>query len=126
MLCKIEEVTVFLKNQLPGLQDKLAWFYNEFVAEPRLESRNDGMKKLHTELGAKFPGLEEIYEFHNKISHGKIDLIAANLADAERLRVQAKSIVNELFKIAELATGQEIPRAITYDDAIAWQQEALW
>ena len=119
LLGKKEEMMLFLKNQRPGLQDKLAWFYNEYVAEPRLNSRNDGMKKLYTELRAKFPGFEEIYEFRNKVSHGKIDLIAANLADAERLRVQAKSIVNELFKIAELVTGQEIPRAITYDDAIA-------
>jgi hypothetical protein len=119
VLGKRQEMMSFLNIKRPGLQDKLAWFYNEYLAKPKLNSRNEGLKQLYTELKVKFPGFDEIYEFRNKISHGKIDLTTANLADAEILRVQAKSIVNELFKIAEQATGQVIPRAITYDDAIS-------
>lgn len=119
VLGKKQEMISFLNIKRPGLQDKLAWFYNEYVAKPKLNSRSEGLKELYTKLRVEFPGFDEIYEFRNKISHGNIDVQIANLADAETLRVQAKSIVNELFKIAEQATGQEIRRAITYGDAIA-------
>ena len=119
VLNKKQEMLDFLNNKHPGLQDKLAWFYNAYIAQPKLNSRKEGMKELYTKLRVKFPGFDKIYKFRNDISHGNIDSSTANLDDAEKLRVQAKSIVDELFKIAEQATGQVIPRAIAYDDAIS-------
>src|SRR6266540_4183750 len=110
-LGKRQEMMDFLKNKHPGLQDKFAWFYNSYVAQSKLKSKEAGMKELYNKLRAKFPGFDEIYKFRNDISHGNIDSSTANLIDAEKLRVQAKSIVDELFKIVAQATGQVIPRA---------------
>src|SRR5215208_6978019 len=84
----------------PGLQDKLGWFYNSFIENSPVVIRNqmyrDGIKE---KLREKFPGFDEIYEFRNKISHGEVNKATANRKTAERLRQQAKDIVNELFDI---------------------------
>jgi hypothetical protein len=120
VLDKEQEIINFLKNDRAGVQDKLAWFYNVYVAEPesKLNSKTkDGMKGLYAKLRDKFPGFGAIYDFRNHISHGKIDSTISNLVDAERLRVNAKNIVDELFNIAEQVTGQPIARTVTYDDA---------
>jgi hypothetical protein len=108
-----------------GIQDKLAWFYNTFAADPKINlsgaSRNQKKelkKELYERLRVKFPGFDEIYDFRNDISHGRIDPSAANLSNAETFRKQAKSIVDELFNIAKQA-GFPIPRTTTYFDAIA-------
>ena len=110
---KIEEMNRFLGNHYPGLQDKLAWFYNCYIAK----SKSNNKKQLYQKLRRKFPGFNEIYQFRNNISHGIIDSSVANLKDAERLRIQAKTIVDELFKIANRA-GYAIPRTTTYRDVI--------
>ena len=119
VLNKKQEMINFLNNDHAGIQDKLAWFYNVYVAEPesKLNSKKDGMKDLYAKLRDKFPGFGEIYDFRNNISHGNIDPTISNLVDAERLRVNAKNIVDELFNIAEQVTGQPIPRTVTYNDA---------
>jgi hypothetical protein len=120
VLDKEQKMINFLKNDRAGVQDKLAWLYNVYIAEPesKLNSKTKGgMKGLYAKLRDKFPGFGEIYDFRNHISHGKIDSTISNLVDAERLRVNAKNIVDELFNIAEQVTGQPIARTVTYNDA---------
>ena len=95
------------------------WFYNFYIAQSKLNSKKEGMKDLYTKLRVEFPGFDEIYKFRNDISHGNIDSAIANLADVQRLRTEAKNIVDKLFKFAEQATGQAIPRTTTYYDAIS-------
>ena len=119
VLGKRQEMIAFLNNNHPGLQDKLAWFYKSYIAELKFGSKKDEMKDLYGKLRVKFPGFEEIYKFRNDISHGNIDSSVANLVNTEKLRVRAKSIVDELFSIAEQSTGQTIPRTVTHDDAIS-------
>jgi hypothetical protein len=121
VLGRTQEMVNFLNNDHAGIQDKLAWFYNVYVAESesKLKSKKDGMKGLYAELRDKFPGFNEIYQFRNKISHGNIDPSISNLVDADRLRVNAKNIVDELFSIAKQSTGQTIPRTVTQNDAIS-------
>jgi len=103
----------------PGLQDKLGWFYNQYIET----SKTDNSKQMYNngiirKIRDKFPGFEQIYLFRNNISHGKVDLSIANRKDAEELRQQAKDIVNELFNIVA-QTGCTIPREITYKSAIS-------
>jgi hypothetical protein len=117
---KKQEMLDFLDNKKPGLQDKLAWFYNSFATQSKIDSRKDFKKRkknIYDLIRVKFPGFDEIYNFRNDISHGKIDTSTANLSDAEKLRKQAKIIVDELFNLAEQA-GYRIPRNTTYYDAI--------
>ena len=115
---KTDEMYLFLSNRNAGLQHKLAWFYNHFVARQRAATKRAMYQNgIETKLRRKFPGFEEIYNFRNNISHGIIDRHIANLEDAKRLRVDAKAIVDTLFKIAAKA-GYNIPRSITYEVAI--------
>lgn len=122
---KEPEMLNFLGTLYPGIREKLVWFYNFCAVQQKLDPNKKASKKdkndLYDELAVKLPGLEEIYKFRNKVSHGNIDSSTANLVDAERLRVQAKSIVDELVAIAEQA-GYVIPRTTTYYDAIAQQK----
>jgi hypothetical protein len=115
---KTTEMSRFLGKK-PGLQDKLAWFYNCYVARVKTPNKqqmyNNGIFK---KLRRKFPGFNQIYQFRNKISHGKIDRSIANLDDAQRLRNNAKSIVDELFNIAA-KTDHVIPKSVTYADVVA-------
>jgi hypothetical protein len=108
-----------LENFHPGLQQKLGWFYNYFVAQSKATAK-EGVNKeeFKEELERSFPGFYKIYEFRNKISHGGIDASIANVRNAEILRVQAKAIVNELFEIAA-KHGPPISRTIPYEIAIA-------
>jgi hypothetical protein len=115
-----DELNSLFRN--PGLQNKLAWFYNRFVAH----SRSTGLKQLRKEieeiiknhiLDDAFPGFTRIYKFRNDIAHGHIDSDVANLDNAKVLRIEAKTIVDKLFEIAFL-NGYSIPRPITYADAI--------
>ncbi len=120
VLGKRQEMIAFLNNNKhPGLQDKLAWFYKSYIAEPKLNSEKNEMKDLYVKLRVKFPGFDEIHKFRNDISHGNIDSSVANLVNTEKLRLRAKSIVDELFSIAEQSTGQTIPRTVTHNDAIS-------
>lgn len=117
---KTKEMKTFLKNKHPGIQDKLAWFYNCFVAWSFASDKKQLYAKgIKQKLRKKFPGLNRIYKFRNDISHGKIDRSIANSVDTEKIRNQTKEIVDELFKIATKAGGHEIPRTITYMEAIS-------
>jgi len=98
---KTSEMNRFLKNPYAGLQDKLAWFYNSFIARPKAATKRQMYyNQIVRKLRRKFPGFGEIYEFRNNISYGVIDPHTANLQDSERLRRRAKSIEDELFRIA--------------------------
>ena len=115
---KTDEMFQFLGNRNAGLQHKLAWFYNHVVARQRAATKREMYQNgIEIKLRRKFPGFDEIYNFRNNISHGIIDRNTANLDDAKRLRVNAKAIVDALFKTATKA-GYEIPRSITYEFAI--------
>jgi hypothetical protein len=120
---KTTEMTLFLGNKHPGLLEKVAWYYNYYVATPKATTKKDlfaknakGKLLILSKLENRFLGIEEIHEFRNKVAHGEISHLA-NLENAKRLRKQAKQIVNELFKISENA-DYRIPRNITYDVAI--------
>ena len=108
----------FLGLRHPGLQDKLAWLYNEHVARAKARTRPelyDG--GIEQKLQRKFPGFLRIYRFRNDVSHGTIDTSAAKPENAERLRLQAKAIVDELFEVARKA-GYPLVRSIPYEVAI--------
>ena len=115
---KTDEMIRFLGSPYAGLQHKLAWFYNRFVAKSKAATKREMYDNgIERKLRRKFPGFDEIYNFRNNISHGIIDRSTANLNDAKRLRASAKTIVENLFKISAKA-GYEIPRSITYEVAI--------
>ena len=102
----------------PGLQPKLAWFYNEFVARQKASNQDQMYKNgIKRKIGRKFPGFAELHRFRNDISHGVINKTARSLQKTEGLRQQAKEIVDSLFEITERA-GHDIPRDTTYWDAI--------
>jgi hypothetical protein len=106
----------------PGLLEKIAWYYNQFVDSPKALNRKELFAKDRTneliildKLETRFSGFKEIMRFRNNIAHGQIDNLA-HLENASRLRQQAKSIVNELFRIAA-QSNYHIPRNITYQVA---------
>jgi hypothetical protein len=102
-----------------GMQDKLAWFYNEFVEESKASNWNDLRKKnINAKLRTMFPGFSELHRFRNDITHGRINESAKSLATAQALRQQAKDLVGQLYAITT-AKGYSVPRLVTYKDAIA-------
>jgi len=108
-----------LQHYHPGMQAKLAWFYNEFVATKKAANKNEfGKMKIYDQLESKFPGYVEIRDFRNGVSHGKIGQAADSLADALALREQAKDIRAELFAIGK-RHDPNVDRDTTYWDAIA-------
>jgi len=112
------------KGEHPGLLDKIAWYYNNYVSHTQAETHKLLLnKRILGKLEKSFPGFRRIYQFRNDVSHGKINR-RISLKDTERLRVQSKSIVDELLRIA-LQAGYEIPREITYFMAIANTKEQL-
>ncbi len=112
-------MTAFLKKRYPGLQDKLAWYYNDYVARARASNSKQLYDAgIERKLRRKFPGFAKLYRFRNDISHGVINRSAYSLEGALRLRNQAKSIVDSLCEIA-LREGHDIRREVTYWDAIA-------
>lgn len=112
------KMKAFLSKEYPGIQDKLGWFYNEYIARQKAGTRkllyNQGIKE---KIRRKFPGFAKLYRFRNDISHGVINQTANSLQETILLRNQAKKIVDKLFEIAERNFG-EIDRVITYQDAI--------
>jgi hypothetical protein len=103
----------------PGMQDKLAWFYNEFMDQTRATNWRelyDG--GIVVKLGEEFPGFVELHEFRNDISHGEINQSAKSLDTAKRLRQQAKDLVNKLYDITH-EKGYDVSRLMTYHDALA-------
>jgi hypothetical protein len=124
-LGKHEELLDFLYGKKrkgekhPGLQDKLSWFYNFFIEDsPVLTRDRTYNNNIKEKLRERFPGFGEIYEFRNKISHGKVEKTVDNRKDAVRLRQQAKDIVNELFGLVATKTGHNISRDMTYKNVI--------
>ncbi len=121
---KFDEMKIFFGNKKnPVMLDKLAWYYNYYVATSKVTSRKElyardqqGNLLIINELDSNFPGFKKIHGFRNDVAHGTINKLAV-IKNAEKLRQQAKAIVNELFKIAENA-GYKIPRNITYQSAI--------
>jgi len=103
----------------PGMQDKLAWFYNEFIEEPKATNWNEiRNKNINAKLRTTFPGFSELLRFRNDISHGRINESAMSLDTAQTLRQQAKDLVSQLYNITN-AKGYTVPRLITYRDAIS-------
>ena len=113
------QMEAFLKHPYPGFQDKLAWFYNEFVARSKAPTRkalyDAGIKG---KLRRRFPGFAKLYQFRNDLSHGVVNGSARSIGEAVRLRNQAKSIAAELFAILE-KRGHHVPRNMTYYQAIS-------
>lgn len=106
------------RNRHPGLQDKLAWFYNDFVSPhsaPDLQSARK--QRIHQKIRRRFPGFAALYRFRNDISHGVVNSDGRSLAKAQHLRQSAKNIVSELFKILE-HRGHTVRRATSYWQAI--------
>ena len=106
-------------KKYPGMQDKLAWFYNDFVAR----SKSSNWEELYntgitTKLGRRFPGFSELHQFRNDISHGKINKSATSLETAQKLRQQAKDLAGQLYNISS-KNGYNVPRLYTHKDATA-------
>ncbi len=103
----------------PGLQDKVAWFYNEFVARAQLPDLSTAYKRgVARKIRSRFPGFAQLYRFRNDISHGVINKSGRSLAKAQRLRQQATRMVAQMFSILQ-RRGHRIPRTITYWQAIS-------
>ena len=112
-----------LNQKHPGLQDKLAWFYNEFVAPSKAANRTALFESGITgKLRRRFPGFARLYRFRNDLSHGVVNKSARSIAEAKRLREQAKQIASELFGILE-KRGYEVRRDMTYYEAITGSTE---
>ena len=106
------------KHFHPGMQAKLAWFYNEFEATKKVASKADfGKEKIYDQLEARFPGYAEIRDFRNGVSHGKIGPAADDLKKALALREQAKDIRTELIAIGQ-RHDPNVDTDTTYWDAI--------
>ncbi len=114
-----KEMIAFLNNnRFPGLQDKLAWFYNKFVARDKAKTKKELFDKgIKSKLRRHYLGFAMLYRFRNDLSHGEINDTARSLAKVVELRQQAKNIVDDLFAAAGRA-GYTISRDITYQKAI--------
>jgi len=116
---KANQMTAFLNRPFPGMQDKIGWFYNEFVARSKAKTRKQMYDNgIEVKLRRKFPGFAQLYRFRNSISHGEIHPLAASLRTALHLRQRAKDLATDLYDIAADA-GHPAPRLITYRQAIA-------
>src|SRR3972149_7536449 len=83
-------MTDFLKKPYPGMQDKLAWFYNTYVARQKVPNRGQLYARgIEAKLRRKYPGFAELYKFRNDISHGQVNKCAASMPTAHRLRKRA-------------------------------------
>jgi len=108
----------FLEKPYPGMQDKLAWFYNKFVARKKAPDRKHLYdSEIKTKLRRKYPGFAELHNFRNDISHGQVNKCAASMATANRLRQNAKDLVAALYDAASKG-GVEVPRITTYNEAV--------
>jgi hypothetical protein len=114
-----KEMVAFLNNnRYPGLQDKLAWFYNKYIAKVKEKTKKDLFKKgITSKLRRRYPGFATLYRFRNDLTHGVINDTARSLPKVEELRQQAKDIVDDLFNVVARA-GYSIPRDVTYQKAI--------
>lgn len=112
------DMRTFLKRRHPGLQDKLAWFYNEYVARSKASNRDELYRRGVTQkLRRRFPGFAELYRFRNDVAHGVVNSSARSLLKTQRLRDQAKDISKALFEIAG-AHGHALQPSTDYYKAI--------
>ena len=115
---KNEMISFLNNNRYPGLQDKLAWFYNKYVAKVKAKTKKELFDKgIKEKLRRRYPGFSALYLFRNDLSHGVVNDTARSLPKVVKIRQQAKDIVDDLFDIAARA-GHPIPRDITYQKAI--------
>ena len=114
-----EELEVFLQNdKFPGMQDKLAWFYNKFIAKNKAMTKKELRNKgIYKKLKRRYPGFIKLYNFRNDLAHGIINNTAKSIREVERLRQKAKDIVYDLYKVVK-KSGYSIPRNVTYIKAI--------
>ena len=112
------QLATFVRNSYPGLQDKLAFFYNEFVAKPKAGSLKELRQRgVNAKLRRRFKGFGNLHRFRNDLSHGVVNSSAKSLAKAQRLRQQAKELANELYVILR-KHGHDVSRNTSYYDAI--------
>jgi len=117
-LGRMQDMRDFLRVQHPGLQDKLGWFYNEYVARDKAPTRKQMYKRgITRKLRRRFPGFSTIHKFRNDVAHGVINNSARSLTRTRLLRQQAKEIVDSLFEISAKA-GHDVLRETTYWQAI--------
>lgn len=114
-----KEMIKFLNgNKYPGIQDKLAWFYNKFIAKVEVKTRKELFDKgIKSKLRRRYPGFATLYRFRNDLSHGVINDTARSLPKVVELRQQAKDIVEDLFNVVSRA-GYSMSRDVTYQRAI--------
>src|SRR5512145_1941795 len=113
-----KQMRSFLGMRYPGLQDKLGWYYNEYMAKTKAKSRKELFTKgIKAKLRRRYPGFATIYRFRNDLSHGKINHTARSLSEVMKLRQQAKAIVDDLFNVAT-DVGHPVRRVVTYQQAI--------
>lgn len=113
-----KQMREFLGMGYPGLQDKLGWYYNEYMAKTKAKSRKELFAKgIKAKLRRRYPGFATIYRFRNDLSHGKINRTARSLNEVLKLRQQAKTIVDDLFNVAT-EVGNPVRRVVTYQQAI--------
>lgn len=115
---KSNDVIDFTNRSNPGLLGKFAWFYNNYLFEEPKSSFSyffEGkVKEILQALDSAFPRFQDLYNFRNDISHGKINKFAMDLSEVCQLRQAAKDIVNELLRITNL----EKHRVVKFDSAI--------
>jgi hypothetical protein len=113
-----QQMKSFVNKKYPGLQDKLSWFYNEFVARSKAPNRKALYDRgILKKIQRRFPGFAKLYKFRNDISHGVINKNAQSLEETKELRQQAKDMVAEFFRILR-KHGYDIPRNTSYYQAI--------
>jgi len=121
-LGRTKDMRAFLGQRYPGLQDKLAWFYNEYAARTRAADKKTLYRRgIRLKLRRRFPGFAQLYRFRNDLAHGVVNSSARSLAKAHCLRKQAKDVVTSLFAIAA-RHGHAIPTPIDYYKAIGMQR----
>ena len=102
------------------MQDKLAWFYNEFIDKGKYTNWTQLYDSdIRPKLKSTFAGYSELYSFRNDIAHGVVNKSAKSLPNAKMLRQQAKDIVKKLYDILN-EKEIKIPRLVTYKDANEW------
>jgi hypothetical protein len=107
------------KHYHPGIQQKLAWFYNEFVARDKATSSSQFKQfSTYSKLRRKFKGFAGLYKFRNDVSHGRVNRSADSLSKTQNLRDQAKAIRRQLYEIAQKRDPTIRPDT-TYQKAIA-------
>jgi hypothetical protein len=110
------------ENEHLGLLKKALWFFNQYLAVPKAHDK-DSLQNLERKLYRRFPGFQRLCQIRNDIAHGKVNR-RLTLKEAEKLREQAKSIVDDFLEIAQ-STNCEIVRNTTYLMAIESDRDKI-